>query len=195
MRNFTVLPTTGCPVLTWQALCSSHKICDCFVNAELINRNIVRKTVSIVSRSAQYSGSTIFPLVFFGLLTGSPRPVFEAHPGGETPFHPRAVLPGTRAPRTHPLSRKHLFQCPHDHGLGKRSDRRPQHLSCPLRWPDCTLSPSPCGEVRPACDPVDSDPRSRLLFEDDPHPLDRTLVAHWSLECVTTLGSRRSCPG
>ena len=56
-----------------------------------------------------------------------------------------------------------------------------------------TFPPSPSfARVRPAGDTVDSDPGA--VFEDDP-TLDQALVASWSLECVATLGSRRSsCP-
>ena len=84
----------------------------------------------------------------------------------------------------------HLFS-DHDHGR-QRSDRGPQHTFLPLRWPDCTLSRLRAEEYdRSVTQSIATrEPSSRTI----PTP-DRTLVARQSLECVTTPGSRRSCPG
>ena len=84
---------------------------------------------------------------------------------------------------------QHLFSV-HDHGR-QRSGRGPQHTFLPLRWPDCTLSRLRAEEYdRPATQSIATpEPSSRTI-----PTLDRTLVACWSLECVTTLGRRRSCP-
>ena len=65
-----------------------------------------------------------------------------------------------------------------------RAGSRSSYL--PLRGPDCTLSRLHAEE----CDrPATPEPSSRTIST-----LDRTLVARWSVECVTTPGSRRSCP-
>ena len=60
---------------------------------------------------------------------------------------------------------QHLFSV-HDHGR-LRSSWEPQ-LFPALAWAWLYIEPSPCGGVRPAGDPVDSDPGA--VFEDDPHP-------------------------
>ena len=62
----------------------------------------------------------------------------------------------------------------------------------PLRWPDCTLSRLRAEEHdRPVTQSIATpEPSSRTI-----PTLDRTLVACKSFECVTTPGSRRSCPG
>ena len=85
---------------------------------------------------------------------------------------------------------QHLFSV-HDHGR-QRSGRGPQHTFLPSRWPDCTLSrlrAEECGQ--PVTQSIATpEPSSRTIST-----LDRTLVTRKSLECVATLGSRRSCPG
>ena len=85
---------------------------------------------------------------------------------------------------------QHLFSV-HDHGR-QRSDKGPQHTFLPLRWPDCTLSRLRAEEYdRPVTQSLATpEPSSRTV-----PTLDQALVACWSLECVATLGSRRSCPG
>ena len=62
----------------------------------------------------------------------------------------------------------------------------------PSRWPDCTLSRLREEQYdRPVTlSMATPEPSSRTIAT-----LDGTLVARWSLECVTTPGSRRSCPG
>ena len=70
-----------------------------------------------------------------------------------------------------------------------RAGSRSSYL--PLRRPDCTLNRLRAEEYdRPVTQPTATqEPSSRTI-----PTLDRTLVARYSLECVTTLGSRRSCP-
>ena len=98
----------------------------------------------------------------------APRPLllgFEAHPR-RSPFHPCA-LSGIDRARLHGPIRfpQHLFSV-HDHGR-LRSSWEPQLLPALTKaW--LYIEPSPCGVVRPAGDPVDSDPGA--VFEDDPHP-------------------------
>ena len=83
-------------------------------------------------------GEMNFSLVFFGLLTGSHRAAFEAHPGANT-FPPIThCWPRDNALRGPIRFPQHLFSV-HDHGR-QRSGRGPQHAFLPLRWPDCTLS-------------------------------------------------------
>ena len=123
---------------------------------------------------------------------GSHRPVLTRTPG-RTPFHPCAVLPRP-ASRTHPLPAT-PFQCPTITD-GNARGRGPQHTFLPYVGPDCSLSRLRGGGVRPAGDPVDSDPRSRLRGTIP--TLDQALVACWSLEFVATPGeptvlSRVSC--
>ena len=119
-------------------------------------------------------------LVFFWLLT--------RRTPGRTPFHPRAVLPRP-ASRTHPLPAT-PFQCPRSRTatLGQGAAA---HFP-PLRWPACTLSRLRAEEYdRPVTQSIATpEPSSMTILTPD-----RTLVARWSLECVTTLGSRQSCPG
>ena len=63
-------------------------------------------------------------LVFVGLLTGSPDRLSRRTPG-RSPFHPKQTLCGVTFQRAHPLPAT-PFHCPRS-----RSDRGPQHLSCP----------------------------------------------------------------
>ena len=62
----------------------------------------------------------------------------------------------------------------------------------PLRCPDCTLSRLRAEEYdRQVTQSLSTlEPSSRTI-----PTLHRTLLARWSLECVATPGSRRSCPG
>ena len=96
----------------------------------------------------QLYNTHVLTLVFFGLPHRLTRPAFEAHPGANT-FPPEAdSLLWSHISTGPPASRNTVFSV-HDHGR-QRSDRGPQH------------------RVRPAGDPVDSDPGA--VFEDDPHP-------------------------
>ena len=128
-------------------------------------------------------------LVFFGLLAGSPDRLSRRTPG-RTPFHQKQTLfCGVTFLRARPLPAT-LFSV-HDHGR-QRSDRGPQRTFLPSRWPDCTLTRLRAEEHdRPVTQSIAiPEPSSRTI-----PTLDRTLVARWSLECVATPGSRRSCPG
>ena len=134
----------------------------------------------------------------------SPLPVLHLCSSGSSPAHPTGFRGAPRGEHLSTRSRlsvespfngpirfpQHLFSV-HDHGR-QRSDRGPQHLFLPLRWPDCTLSRLRAEEyAQPVTQSIATlEPSSRTI----PTP-DRTLVARWSLDCVTTLGSRRSCPG
>ena len=93
---------------------------------------------------------------------GSDRPVLRRTPG-RTPFHPCAVSPRP-ASRTHPLPTT-PFQCTRSRTatLGKGGAAHLPALT--LAW--LYIEPSPRGGIRPAGDPVDSDPGA--VFEDDPH--------------------------
>ena len=125
--------------------------------------------------------------MIFGLLTGSPDRLSRCTLG-RSPFHQRECQ------RTHlngPIRfPRHLFSV-YDHGR-QRSDWEPQHTFLTLRWPDCTLSRLRAEEYdRPVTQSTATpEPSSRTI-----PTLDRTLVARQNLECVATLGSRRSCPG
>ena len=60
---------------------------------------------------------------------------------------------------------QHLFSV-HDHGRQRSGEGRSTLSTLTLAW--LYIEPSPCWGVRPAGDPVDSDPGA--VFEDDPHP-------------------------
>ena len=126
-------------------------------------------------------------LVFFGLLTGSPVRLSRCILG-RTPFHPKQTLCGVTFQRAPPLPAT-PFQCPRPRTATLGQGAAAPFL--PLRWPDCTLSRLRAEEYdRPVTQSIATpEPSSRTI-----PTLDRTLVARLSLECVTTLGSRRSCP-
>ena len=109
-------------------------------------------------------------LMFFGLLTGSHRPAFEAHPGANT--FPSAC--GLTTTHLHGPIRfpQHLVSV-HDHGR-QPSDRGLQHTFLPLRGPDCTLSRLRAEEYdRPVTQSIATpEPSSRTIPTQD-----RTLVA------------------
>ena len=103
-------------------------------------------------------------LVILGLPAGFSGTVSQAHPRAIT-FPPRGrLLHGVTF--LGPIRFwQHLFSV-HDHGR-LRSSWEPQ------LWPALTqawlyIEPSPCGGVRPAGGPVDSDPRSRLRGRSPP---------------------------
>ena len=64
------------------------------------------------------------------------RPAFEAHPGAIT-FPPEADSLWSHF-STGPSASRNTFSVSHDHGR-QRSDRGPQHLSCPYVGLTCTL--------------------------------------------------------
>ena len=117
------------------------------------------------------------------------RPAFEAHPGANT-FPPIAhYTPRDRAPHGHIRFPQHFFSV-HDHGR-VRSSWEP---ALTLAW--LYIEPSPCGGVRPAGDPVDSDPGAVFVLKTIP-TLDRTLVPLEPWVChhtrEPTVLSRVSC--
>ena len=132
-------------------------------------------------------------LVFFGLLAGFISPAFEALPGANN-FPPEAnpFLWNHISLGPWPIRfPQHLFSV-HDHGR-QRSDRGPQHFFCfYVALTVCSLGRFRAEEHdRPVTKSIATpEPSSKTI-----PTLDRTLVARWSLECVTTLGSCRFCPG
>ena len=106
-----------------------------------------------------------------------------------SPFPPEADSLWSHISTAHPLPAT-PFQCPRSRTatLGQRAPAP----FLPLRWPDCTLSRLREEEYdRPVTQSIATpEPSSRTIAT-----LDGTLVARWSLECVTTPGSRRTCPG
>ena len=132
--------------------------------------------------------------MILALLTGPP--VRSRCTQVRSPFHPkRASTPWLssfngpiRFPRT-------PFQCPRSRTatleLGGRSVCLPA-----LTWAWLHIEPSrrfSSRGLRLAGDPVDRDPDARAKLTWIP-PQDRA-AARWGLQCVTTPGSRRSCPG
>ena len=107
--------------------------------------------------------------VFFGLLTGFTSftsLAFEAHPGANI-FPPEADSSVESLFNGFIRFPKHLFSV-HDHGR-QRSDRGPQHLSCP--WVGLTVHWAVSVRRRTTGRwPSRWRPRSRLLLADDPHP-------------------------
>ena len=100
-------------------------------------------------------------LVFFGLLSGSHRPVFEAHAGANT--FP-SVCGLTTTSFTDPSAARNTFSMSTITDGNARVGGRSTLSSLTLAR--LYIEPSPCGGVRPAGDPVDSDPGA--VFEDDP---------------------------
>ena len=125
--------------------------------------------------------------MFFGVLTGSPDR-FSRRTLGRTSFHQKQTLLWSHISSGPSASRNTLSVTTITDGNARIGDRS----FLPLRWPDCTLSRLRAEEYdRPVTQSIASpEPSSRTI-----PTLDRTLVAHQSLECVTTPGSRRSCPG
>ena len=103
--------------------------------------------------------------MFFGLLAGFTSLAFEAHPGANT-FPPEADSLLWSHISSGPSASRSTFSVSTitdgNARIGGRSTFPALTLAC------LYIEPSPCGGVRPACDPVDSDPGA--VFEDDPHP-------------------------
>ena len=121
---------------------------------------------------------------------GFHRPVLEAHPGANT-------IPSacglTTTSSTDPSASNNTFSVSTiTEGNARGGGRGAAAPFLPLRWPDCTLSRLRAEEYdRPVAQSIATpEPSSRTI-----PTLDRTLVARKSLECVATLGIRRSCPG
>ena len=85
---------------------------------------------------------------------------------------PRGDHLSTRSEQSTPLFQRAHTRFPHhlcsDYDHGRQRSEREQQLFPALTLAWLYIEPSPCGEVRPAGDPVDSDPGA--VFEDDPHP-------------------------
>ena len=120
-------------------------------------------------------------LVFLGAPPGSHRPVLDAHPGANT-FPPTThCWPRDRAFVGPSASRNTFSVSTITDGnarVGGRSTLSTLTLSR-LRAEECD---------QPVTQSIATpEPSSRTIPN-----LDRALVARWSLECVATLGSRRS---
>ena len=128
---------------------------------------------------------SIESLAFFGLHTRPHRPAFDS-------THQALLASGPRASLAHPLPAA-PFQCPRSRTatLGKGAAAHFPALTLAWLYIELFL----CGGVRPASDPVDSDPGA--LFEDDPHP--RSDAGRPLEPCVCrhtrepTVLSRQSC--
>ena len=116
--------------------------------------------------------------VFFGLLARFSGTESRAHPGANT-FPPETDF-FVESRSSGPSASRNTFSVSTIKDGNARGGGRSSYP--PSRRPDCTSSRFPCGGVRPAGDPVDSDPGA--VFEDDPLP--RSDAGRSSLECVAT---------
>ena len=116
--------------------------------------------------------SLLTALVIIGLLTGSLARFWGA-PWGDPPFHPPGHWPGltNNGPKRFPQT---PFQCPRS----RTATLEPGGAGGDNLALNVGLTVYNSKGVRPARDPVDSDPDAQV-----------------SLGCVTTYGNRRSCPG
>ena len=106
---------------------------------------------------------------------------------GRSPVHPKGASTHS-SQRAHPLPAT-PFQCPRSRTATLELEAAAPFL--PLRWPDCTLSRLRAEEYgRPVTQSVTTPESSSRTIP----TLDRTLVARRRLDCVTALGSQRSCP-
>ena len=107
------------------------------------------------------------------------RPCFRLWSSGSSPAHPsgfRGALQGDHlfhpkwavnaALPTGPSASRITFSASTITDGNARAGGRSTFPALTLAW--LYIEPSPCGGVRPAGDPVDSDPGA--VFEDDPHP-------------------------
>ena len=140
----------------------------------------------VLNSSTESTNSTSLRLCSLGSSRLSPSGFEGALRGEHLSIRVRSYRDQLHGPIRFP---QHLFSV-HDHGRNARARAAAQFP--PLRWPDCTLSRLRAEEYgRPVTQSIATlEPSSRTI-----PTLDRTLVARWSLECVATLGSRRSCPG
>ena len=147
----------------------------------------VSESISSSMTNLSYTGLAVLVFDISACDLRAPH-AFETHPGAIT--FPPEVSSQRRSSNGPIRFPQHLFS-DRDHER-QRSGRGPQPLSCPYVGSDCTLSRLRAGEYdRPVTQSIATpEPSSRTIST-----LDRTLVARWSLECVTTLGSRWSCPG
>ena len=119
-------------------------------------------------------------LVIFGLLSGSP--VRWRRTQGRPPFHPSSTLDRSLSCSDGPASHKAPFQCPRSRAatLELRGRLPGPYVGLTVHWA------VPTQRVRPAGDPVDSDPGARF-----PGPtLDRAMCHHTR----PTVSSRMSVP-
>ena len=110
------------------------------------------------------------------------RPAFEAHPGAIT-FPPK--VSSQRRSSNGPSASRNTFSVTTVTDGNAWIGGRRTFPALTLTW--LYIEPPPCGVTQSIATP---EPSSTAI----PTP-DRALVARWSLECVTTPGSRRSCPG
>ena len=89
----------------------------------------------------------------------------EAHPGANT-FPPEADSLLWSHISSGPSASRNTFSVSTITDGNARIGSRSTFPALTLAW--LYIEPSPCGGVRPAGDPVDSDPGA--VFEDDPHP-------------------------
>ena len=85
---------------------------------------------------------------------------------GRTPFHPSRIAGLGTARFMGQSASRNTFSVSTITDGNARVGGRSTLSSLTLAW--LYIEPSPCGGVRPAGDPVDSDPGA--VFEDDPHP-------------------------
>ena len=137
---------------------------------------VVEETLLILQESQYYSLLELFDavprwmfsvpaLVLFGPLTAHHRPAFEAHPGVNTFPSVCGLLPRSQL-STGPSASRNTFSVSTITDGNARVKGRSTLSTLTLAW--LYIEPSPCGGVRAAGDPVDSDPGA--VFEDDPHP-------------------------
>ena len=185
--------TTGCPDLSGRVSYSSHISSTAPSKAELVCRNNQAKN----SLNRFQIGCKVYRQVSMAFA-------FESTSRQRTCSTENWTACVLRAPhRLSPSGRFFLRRTLGEH-LSIRVRSYHDQLHGPIRFPQHLLSvrdhgrqrvggrstlstlplallyiePSPCGRVRPAGDPVDSDPGT--VFEDDPHPRSdagRTLVA------------------
>ena len=147
------------------------------------NSAFLKWHMSISDANELLHPSSLLPLVFFGLLTGSPDRLSRRTPG-RTPFHPRAV--SSRTSSTDPSASHNTFSVPTTTEGNARIRGRSTFPALTLVWlyiEQCLRAE----EYDRHGGPVDSDPGA--VFEDDPHPRSD------GGRPLETLGSRRSCPG
>ena len=97
-------------------------------------------------------------LVFFGLFPALTVRFWGAPRGEHLSIRVRSYRDQLHGPIRFP---QHLFSV-HDHGRQRSGGGRSTLSTLTLAW--LYIEPSPCGGIRPAGDPVDSDPRSQVAL-------------------------------
>ena len=100
--------------------------------------------------------------MFIGLLTGSPVRLSRRTQGEHLSIRARSFATSY----TDPSASRNTFSVTTITDRNAQIGGRSTFPALTLAW--LYIEPSPCGGVRPAGDPVDSDPGA--VFEDDPHP-------------------------